>query len=94
MASEITVLMARYTNRGIISIPSQEANSLQGQISLGTRDLADRLTLGTQPCLACNQKMTKSKSILECPHDALYQFSENLKEIFGGGHFSLFSLLL
>ena len=94
MASKITVLMARYTNRGIISIPSQEANSLQGQISLGTQDLGDRLTLGTQPCLACNQKMTKSKSVLEYPHEALYQFSENLKEMFWGGHLSLFNLPL
>ena len=86
--------MARYTNYTPISIPSHEDSDFRGQISLGTQDLADRLTLGTQPCLACNQKITKSKSVLECPHDALYQFSENLKEIFLGGHLSLFNLLL
>ena len=74
--------MARYTNYTPISIPSHEDSDLRGQISLGTQDLADRLTLGTQPCLACNQKMTKSKSVLELCCDALYKFLENLEQIF------------
>ena len=45
LASKATVLMARYTNKVIFSIPRLEDSGLQGHISLGTQVLSDRLIL-------------------------------------------------